>query len=88
MHKLFVNLRYFLTPALIFLALLGIIAGGNWVWTGIGLFIASIILDAASSAMKGIHCAPPGRDDDGETYGIAGLLKAMMWVQYPVFVCL
>ena len=88
MHKLLVNLRYFLTPALIFLALLGIVAGGNWVWTGIGLFIASIILDAASSAMKGIHCAPPGRDDDGETYGIPGLLKAMMWVQYPVFVCL
>ena len=66
MHKLFVNLRYFLTPTLILLALLGIVIGGNWVWTGIGLFIASIILDTVSSAMKGVHCAPPGRDDDGE----------------------
>ena len=64
MHKLFVNLRYFLTPTLILFTLLGIVVGGDWVWTGIGLFIASIILDYVSSAMKNVRCAPPCRDED------------------------
>ncbi len=88
MHKVLVNIRYFLTPSLIFLALLGVVIGGPWVWTGVGLFIASIIVDYATSAIKSIHCEPAGRDDDGDAYDIDWLLKIMMWVQYPVFVML
>lgn len=88
MHKFLVNIRYFLTPSLIFLALVGVVLGGNWVWLGLSLFIASIIVDTLTSISPSIHCAPAGRDEDGETYGIPGLLKAMMWVQYPVFVAL
>lgn len=88
MHKILVNIRYFLTPSLIFLALVGVIVGGPWVWTGVGLFIASIILDYVTSAMKFIHCGPAGTDENGELYGIANLLKVMMWVQYPIFVLL
>ncbi len=88
MHKFLVNIRYFLTPSLIFLALVGLVIGGPWVWTGLGLFIASIIIDYVTSAIKSIHCEPAGTDDNGELYGIAGLLKAMMWVQYPVFIML
>lgn len=88
MHKFLVNLRYFLTPSLILLSLLGVVLGGQWVWLGVCMFIASIIADYATSAIKSIHCEAAGRDDDGETYGIPGLLKAMMWAQYPVFVAL
>lgn len=88
MHKILVNIRYFLTPSLIFLSLVGVLLGGPWVWLGVGLFIASIIVDYVSSAIPSLHCEPAGRDDEGETYGIPGLLKAMMWAQYPVFVAL
>ena len=88
MHKFLVNIRYFLTPSLIFLALVGVILGGNWVWLGLSLFIASIIVDTLTSISPSIHCEPAGRDEDGETLGIPGLLKAMMWAQYPVFVAL
>lgn len=88
MHKFLVNIRYFLTPSLIFLALVGLVIGGPWVWTGVGLFIASIIIDYVTSAIKSIHCEPAGTDENGELYGIDGLLKVMMWVQYPVFVML
>ena len=88
MHKFLVNIRYFLTPSLIFLALVGVVLGGNWVWLGLSLFIASIIVDTLTSISPSIHCEPAGRDEEGETYGIPGLLKAMMWAQYPVFVAL
>lgn len=88
MHKFLVNLRYFFTPSLIFLALVGVVLGGNWVWLGVCLFAAAIVVDYLTSAIKSIHCEPAGRDDDGETYGSPGLLKAMMWAQYPVFVAL
>jgi len=88
MHKFSVNIRYFLTPSLIFLALVGLVIGGPWVWTGVVLFIASIIIDYVTSAIKSIRCEPAGRDENGDLYGIDGLLKAMMWVQYPVFVML
>lgn len=88
MHKFLVNLRYFFTPSLIFLSLVGVVLGGNWVWLGVCLFAAAIVVDYLTSAIKSIHCEPAGRDEDGETYGSAGLLKAMMWAQYPVFVAL
>lgn len=88
MHKFLVNIRYFFTPSLILLSLLGVVMGGTWVWLGVCMFIASIIADYLTSAIKSIHCEAAGRDEDGETIGIPGLLKAMMWAQYPVFVAL
>ena len=88
MHKFLVNLRYFFTPSLIFLTLVGVVLGGNWVWLGVCLFVAAIIVDYLTSVIKSIHCEPAGRDEDGETWGIPGLLKAMMWAQYPIFVAL
>ena len=88
MHKFLVNIRYFETPALIFATLVGLVIGGPWVWTGVALLIASIIVDWATSAIKSIHCDVAGRDEDGELYGVDTLLKVMMWAQYPVFVML
>tara|TARA_R110002049_G_scaffold252264_1_gene426886 strand:+ start:22324 stop:23505 length:1182 start_codon:yes stop_codon:yes gene_type:complete len=88
MHTFLVNIRYFLTPTLIVLSLLGVILGGNWVWLGVVLFASSIVADYLTSAVKSIHCEAAGRDQDGETIGIPWLLKTMMWAQYPVFVSL
>ena len=78
MHKFLVNIRYFETPSLIFLTLVGLVIGGPWVWTGVVLLIASVIIDWATSAMKSIHCGPAGRDENGDLYGIDTLLKVMM----------
>ncbi len=41
------NAQYFTTPLLIALALamLGIVVGGAWMWTGVGLFGVAALLD-------------------------------------------
>ena len=88
MQKLFVNLRYFLTPSLIFLSLIGIVLGGPWVWLGVALFISSIVVDFITSAVRAMHSDPAGFDDHGEPYGIPWVLNTMMYLQYPVFVML
>jgi alkane 1-monooxygenase len=88
MHTFLVNIRYFFTPSLILLSLIGVVLGGNWVWLGVALFGAAIIADFLTSAVPSIHADAAGRDEDGETIGKAWLLKAMMWAQYPVFVAL
>ncbi len=88
MHKFLVNIRYFETPILIFLTLVGLVIGGPWVWTGVVLLVASIIVDWATSASSLFHCEPAGRDENGDLYGIDWFLKVMMWIQYPVFVML
>ena len=87
MTKLMVNLRYFITPVMIFLAMLGIVAGGNWVWLGVVMFVAAIIADWITS-LTPVQAAPAGTDRDGELNGIPWLLNAMMYGQLPVFVML
>ena len=37
MNKLLVNIRYFIAPLLILVTLAGVLAGGVWAWTGVGL---------------------------------------------------
>ncbi|MGH1537962.1 MAG: fatty acid desaturase [Gammaproteobacteria bacterium] len=88
MHKFLVNIRYLETPILIFATLVGLVIGGPWVWTGVVLLIASIIIDWFTSVSSAFHADPAGRDDNGDLYGIASFLKVMMWIQYPVFVML
>lgn len=88
MNQALINLRYFLTPSLILMSLIGVLLGGVWVWLGVSLFIASIILDWFTSAVKSIHCNTVGVDENGDTNASPGLLKFMMWMQYPVFVAL
>lgn len=87
MKKFFVNLRYFMTPALIIGAMLGIVAGGTWVWLGVAMFGAAIILDWLLSVLP-VHAEPAGVDENGELNGIPWLLNTMMYAQYPVFVLL
>jgi hypothetical protein len=87
MQKLLVNLRYFITPVMIFLAMLGIVAGGNWVWLGVVMFVAAIIADWITS-LTPVQAAPAGTDRNGELNGIPWLLNAMMYGQLPVFIML
>lgn len=87
MNKLMVNLRYFLTPALIVTSLIGIVIGGPWVWLGVAMFGASIALDWITSVLP-THAKPAGTDEDGELNGIPWLLNTMMYMQFPVFVAL
>ncbi|MEW8430051.1 MAG: fatty acid desaturase, partial [gamma proteobacterium symbiont of Ctena orbiculata] len=87
MSKLIINLRYFLTPVLIFATMVGIVVGGPWVWLGIAMFAASIALDWITSVTP-MSAKPAGTDRNGELNGIPWLLNGMMYMQYPVFVAL
>jgi alkane 1-monooxygenase len=87
MKKLVVNLRYFITPVMIFMAMGGIVLGGHWVWLGVVMFIAAIIADWITSITP-IHADPAGTDRNGELNGIPWLLNAMMYAQLPVFIML
>ena len=47
MKKLFVNMRYLIVPAMSVITILGLLSGGNYVWTGVILFgLACIFLGA------------------------------------------
>ncbi len=87
MKKLVVNLRYFITPVMIFLAMLGIVLGGAWVWLGVAMFVAAIIADWITS-LTPVRAGPAGTDQNGELNGIPWLLNTMMYGQLPIFVLL
>jgi hypothetical protein len=87
MSKLIINLRYFMTPILIIVAMLGIVAGGLWSWLGVGMFLFAIAADYLSS-IGSFKLQPAGVDEHGELNGIPWLLNAMMYLQLPVFILL
>jgi alkane 1-monooxygenase len=86
MKKFLINIRYFLTPLLIFLTAISIIIGGTYCWLGLSLLVSSILIDWVSSKLSFCNAQAAGTDENGENYGIESLLKTMMWFQYPVFV--
>ena len=72
MNKLLVNIRYFIAPLLILVTLAGVLAGGAWVWTGVGLLGVGIILDTL------INVQTRGAvDENGDTLGIPWLQNAV-----------
>ncbi|MDG1688316.1 MAG: hypothetical protein P8J13_05115 [Gammaproteobacteria bacterium] len=87
MNKVIINLRYFLTPLLIVIAMLGIVYGGIYTWLGVAMFASAIVLDWATSLLP-VKLDPAGVDEDGELNGVPWLLNAMMYAQYPIFVLL
>jgi alkane 1-monooxygenase len=87
LNKLLVNLRYFMTPVMIFMAMGGIVLGGHWVWFGVVMFIAAILADWITSITP-MRAAPAGTDRNGELNGIPWLLNAMMYAQLPMFILL
>ena len=83
MNKLLVNIRYFIAPLLILVTLAGVLAGGVWAWTGVGLLGVGIILDTL------INVQTRGAiDENGETLGIPWLQNTVMYFMLPVFVAL
>lgn len=87
MSKLIVNLRYFMTPILIIVAMLGIVAGGLWSWLGVGMFLFAIVADWLFSVIP-FNLKPAGVDENGELNGMPWLLNTMMYLQLPVFMML
>jgi alkane 1-monooxygenase len=87
MNKLIINLRYFLTPAFIVLAMLGIVYGGIFAWLGVAMFGLAVVIDWMTSILP-MKLEPAGVDENGELNGIPWLLNTMMYAQYPIFVLL
>lgn len=84
MTRLLINARYFLAPLLILIALVAIVVGGPWSWTGVFLFGVGIVLDTVLNAQtKGA-----GVDRNGEPMGLPALQNAVMYFMLPVFVLL
>ena len=83
MIKLLVNIRYFIAPLLILVTLAGVLAGGAWAWTGVGLLGVGIILDTLISVQT-----RGALDENGETLGIPWLQNTVMYLMLPVFVAL
>ena len=52
MKKFLINARYFLAPLLILASMFGVLAGGPWVWTGVVLLGAGIIIDTLTTAQN------------------------------------
>ncbi len=84
MKKFFINVRYFLAPALILLSMLGVVAGGAWVWSGVVLLGLGIVIDTAIQ----IHTKGAGVDKNGDTMGIPALQNSVMYLMLPVFILL
>jgi alkane 1-monooxygenase len=82
--KALINIRYFIAPALILVALAGVMAGGAWTWTGVGLLGIGIIFDTLVTRKT----SGAGFDENGEPYGIPWLQNAVMYSMLPVFVAL
>jgi len=82
---IFGHLVYLYTPIGVLSCALGILAGGNWVWVGIGIFAFNIVLDMLSS---GLHIKGAATDRHGNPAGSPEVLNAMMYTQLGVFIFL
>lgn len=84
MKKLLINVRYFLAPLLIFVAMIGILIGGPWCWTGVVLFGIGIIQDT----MLNQQSKGAGVDGNGDLMAMPTLQNLVMYFMLPVFVLL
>ena len=84
MDKFFINARYMLAPVSILGAMYGVFIGGPWVWLGLYMLGASIVLDTLVSR----RTVGAGFDESGETNGIAPFHNVVMYAMLGVFVLL
>jgi len=73
-----------LAPVSILLAMWGVFMGGPWVWLGVFVLGAAIVLDSMVSK----RTMGAGFDEDGETYGIPALQNSVMYFMLAIFVLL
>ena len=84
MKKFMINARYMLAPITILLAMLGVFIGGPWVWTGVVLLGAGILLDVIVSQRS----MGAGFDENGDTYGMPRFQNGVMYFMLVMFVLL
>ena len=84
MKKLLINVRYFMAPLLIIAAMFGVLTGGQWVWTGLVLLGAGILIDTLTKAQT----PGAGFDENGDTYAIAALHNGVMYGMLGIFALL
>ena len=84
MKKFMINIRYMLAPATILLAMYGVFIGGPWVWLGLYLLGAGIVIDA----LVPYRTMGAGFDEHGNTNGIAPFHNMVMYAMLGVFVLL
>lgn len=82
---LFGHLVYLYTPIGIIACTLGIVKGGPWVWLGVAIFAANILIDTVTSST---HPKGAATNANGKPLGVPAILNAMMYFQYVLFVCL
>ncbi len=80
---LFGHLVYLYTPLGIIACTLGILMGGGWVWLGVAIFAANIVIDTLTSSLHPRGAATNAR---GKPLGVPAILNAMMYFQYLLFV--
>ena len=86
MRKLLLgHLVYLYTPIGIAACIWGILMGGNWVWLGVAIFGFNILVDTLTAS---IHPKGAATNKEGKSLGIPAVLNLMMYLQYPLFVCL
>lgn len=82
-NLIFGHLVYLYTPLGIIACLLGILAGGNWVWVGTGIFAMNIVLDTLTASF---HTKGAQTTKDGRPAGVGPILNLMMYMQLVSFV--
>ena len=86
MRKLILgHLVYLYTPLGVLACALGILKGGNWVWLGVAIFAASIIIDTITAPL---HLRGAAASKDGAPEGNPTVLNLMMYSTLFVFVAL
>ncbi len=84
MNKFLINARYLLAPISILAGMYGVFIGGPWVWLGLYMLGASIVIDALVSR----RTMGAGFDEAGNTNGIAPFHNTVMYAMLGVFVVL
>lgn len=84
MKKLLINARYFTAPLMILAAMFGVLAGGPWVWTGVVMLGAGIILDTLIKEKT----PGAGYDESGNTYAVAAIQNGLMYAMLGTFILL
>ena len=84
MNKFMINSRYMIAPITILLAMWGVFIGGPWVWLGVYMLGAGILIDSLVSK----RTMGAGVDENGDTNGIAAFQNSVMYFMLAVFVLL
>ena len=84
MKKFLINSRYMIAPISILAAMYGVFIGGPWVWLGLYMLGAGIVVDA----LVPYRTMGAGLDEEGNTNASAAFQNTVMYTMLFVFVLL